>query len=455
MIIVFLICTALLCQCRPVPSQSPAGTLSAVHEEIPQACLSVLNTWYPLVVDTLYGGYRPVWTHDWKNRNDHRKGIVTQARHTWSTSVAAMAYPQNAVFSKAADSGYLFLKNVMWDSVFGGFYEYRGDDGMHHDSRSIDGTKRMYGNAFGIYALCAYAELTGSREALELAKQTFFWLEAHARDPEYGGYFNELMRDGTPMHLSDTPPPNLRTGLKDYNSGIHILEAYTSLYRQWPDTLLRSRLTDVYHLILDRFVTNSGFLHLYYHNDWTPVSYRDSSDTVRRRNIYYDHVSFGHDVETAYLLIEAAHALNLPETDAFRKKTRLMVDHALNYGWDDTHGGMYEAAYYFKGEPIPEIVDFSKTWWVQAETLNALCLMSERYPEDSRYRICFLKQWQYIKQYMTDNQYCGWFENGLDRDSGASRRLKAHHWKTCYHNFRALLNCSRMLEDQDEGSAEE
>ena len=252
------------------------------------------------------------------------------------------------------------------------------------------------------------------------------------------------------MHLG-LPPEKIGSGdgigWKDYNSSIHIMEAYTSLYNIWPDGLLKKRLTDIFIRIRDVFIGRRGFIHLFFQADWTPVSYQDSSETVRNEHLYFDHVSFGHDLETAYLLIEAAEALELPETPAFQSKTRLMVDHAIKYGWDKNHGGFFESAYYTKDDSMPDIVDLGKTWWVQAEGLNALLLMADRYPKDRKYRLYFEKQWHYIQTFLIDHRYGGWYSDGLDHDRRARKYLKGHHWKACYHNLRALLNCEKMLQE--------
>ena len=440
----FLCCfLILLFHCsEPQQNQEP------VSVQITAEIVHLLNAWYPSAIDESNGGFHPLWTWNWENRDDGKKGIVTQARHTWSTAQAAVRFPAWPYFRRAAETGVQFLQSVLWDSVYGGFYDYRERLRNNHRMQDVNDTKRAYGNAFGIYALSSYFEMTGDTSALLLAQKTFNWLENHAYDPEYGGYFNHLQRNGMPMHL-DFPRPKIGSedgiGWKDYNSSIHILEAYTNLYRIWPDSLLNERLTELFIRIRDGFVTERGFLHLFFQSDWTPVSYQDSSETVRNRRLYFDHVSFGHDLETAYLLIEAANVLNQPEDSAFRSKTRLMVDHAIRFGWDNKHGGFFEGAYYFKGDSIPTIVDRTKTWWVQAEGLNALLLMAGRYPENPKYRVHFEKQWQYIKKYLIDSQYGGWYSDGLDHDRKARKKLKGHHWKASYHNLRALLNCEEML----------
>src|SRR5690606_28978301 len=106
-------------------------------------------------------------------------------------------------------------------------------------------------------------------------------------DPVYGGYFNYTERDGTPLRegFEGTPP-------KDQNSSIHLLEAFTELYRVWPDPVLRDRLEELLVLIRDTLRVDPGHLTLFASADWTPVSYRDASEAVREANHYFDHVSF-------------------------------------------------------------------------------------------------------------------------------------------------------------------
>src|SRR5882724_3073367 len=53
----------------------------------------ILDKWYPLAVDTAFGGFLSSFTYDFKPSGAQDKMIVTQARHTWSNSKAAGLYP--------------------------------------------------------------------------------------------------------------------------------------------------------------------------------------------------------------------------------------------------------------------------------------------------------------------------------------------------------------------------
>ncbi len=431
----------------PAVAQPAAGPLTpevrrTLAEEMDVALRQVLEAWYPRAVDREAGGFVSRFDHAWTPVGDQQKMIVTQARHTWTTAQAAMRTDDPA-YREMARHGVAFLRDRMWDAEHGGFYWLVERDGTpvpEPDGRLI---KQAYGNAFGIYGLAAAYEATGDADALALAQDAFRWLDAHAHDPEHGGYFNYLTREGVPLRegLGRTPP-------KDQNSSIHILEALTELYRVWPDPTLRARIEEMLLLIRDTITVDPGTLTLFSLPDWTPVSYRDSSAAVREANGYYDHVSFGHDVETAYLMLEAAEALGLDPAETLAAGKR-MVDHSLRTGWDTRNGGFMEAGYYFRdGDPLV-VVDSTKNWWAQAEGLNTLLLMGDLDPaERARYHDRFLQMWGLIQGYLVDHEHGGWYSGTLDRQPGLRHADKGNIWKGPYHNARALLNVARRLRSE-------
>ncbi len=395
---------------------------------------NVLDAWYPVAIDTLYGGFLSDFTYDWQPSGEQEKMVVTQTRHVWTTSEAALFFDEEN-YRHIAEHGFRYLQDTMWDETYGGFYTLRDRYGYPIPGPESD-TKTAYGNAFGIYSLAAYYKLTGDSAALNLAKNTFLWLDKHSRDPEYPGYVDRMNRDGSWLY---------DRYLKDYNSSIHLLEAFTELYRVWPDKLVQERLLEMLTLIRDTLTHEKGYLLLFFERDWTPVSYRDSSAAIREANYYFDHVSFGHDVETAYLMIEALHALGIENDKHTVSIAKKMVDHALDYGWDEENGGFYYQGYYFDESDTLTIINDVKTWWVQTEGLNTLLLMSQLFPKDERYYNYFIKLWEYIDTYLIDHEYGGWYVEGIDNSPGAQNAPKATIWKVNYHNTRALMNCITML----------
>ncbi|MEO5891161.1 MAG: AGE family epimerase/isomerase [Ferruginibacter sp.] len=401
----------------------------------------LLDKYYPRTIDTLYGGYLSSFSYDIQPVGTQDKMIVTQSRHTWSTAKAALFY-QDTNYISMSRHGFYFLRDKMWDPVYGGFFNLVTRQGEVKSK-----LKEAYGNSFGIYALAAYYECSRDTAALNLAKKAFMWLETHSHDKQYKGYYQHLERNGTPVIRAATEPNTSDLGYKDQNSSIHLLEAFTELYSVWPDPLLKTRLEELLILIRDTMVTSKGYLQLFFTPDWKPVSFKDSSGETVLKHRNLDHVSFGHDVETAYLMMEASEALGIKDDHKTLETGKRMVDHALRNGWDNKLGGFYDEGYYFKKSRQIDIIKESKNWWAQAEGLNTLLIMSGLYPQDKmQYLQRFTELWQYVQTYLIDHTYGDWYEEGLDKEPERKTALKAHIWKGTYHNFRALSNCIRRLQ---------
>lgn len=418
--------------CRPQSQHNYDSIHARLQNMLAEQSLAL---WYPRVIDKTNGGYYSNFSYNWQKESAQPKFIVTQARHIWTLSTAAALYPDSTQYGTYARHGFLFLKDKMWDTSTGGFYELVDSTGVPSGPDTL--VKRAYGNAFAIYALSAYYQLSDDQEALNLAKKTFRWLDFHAHDKQYGGYFQYLKKDGTPILREEnnvsTSDQN-QAGLKDYNSSIHLLEAFSALYREWPNDTLHDRLNEMYHVVADTMVDKRGFLKLFFYPNWTQMK----GERGKKKD-EFDHITFGHDVETAYLLLDAAKSLDKPE-DEILPTAKKLVDHALTHGWDNENGGFYERGKYIDGKM--QILDNNKNWWAQAEGLHSLLLMSTYFPADTnQYFNKFLKQLNYIDQNLIDHKYGGWFSFGIDKKTGAAKMAKAQIWKGNYHTSRALMHC--------------
>jgi cellobiose epimerase len=418
----------------------------------------ILRRWYPLVIDKECGGYFTNVNYDWTLPPEQEKMIVTQARHVWTLSKLASFLGLKDKYERMATHGYYFLKEHMWDAEYGGFYQIRNRIGGMSDARMWRDEKRAYGCAFAIYGLAALARQSGSAEVLDFAKEGFRWVEEHSFDPKAGGYFEFLTREGKAFDRNSSYKTKAsdanELGFKDQNSSIHLLEAYTELYHAWRSPELRKQLEGLLLLIRDTMVSKEGYLRLFFHPDWTPVSFRDAAETERKENFGLDHVSFGHDYETAFLMLEASQALGIENDARTLAAAKRMLDHALRYGFDDSVGGFFDGGYYFKGETSCKIVQSTKNWWAQAEGLNALLLFSKIFPEEKKYEEYFHKQWKYVKSYIIDAENGDWFEGGIDKEPHFKTGPKSHIWKCTYHTGRALMNCIDILEEGKSNSRE-
>ena len=427
-------------------AQDPA--LDTILEQMKFAAKDLLiDKYYPRNIDHEYGGYISTYTYDFKPTEKQEKMIVTQARHIWSTARAAEFFHDTS-FIGYSKHGFYFLRDKMWDKEYGGFYSL-----VTREGKPVTTNKDAYGNAFGVYGLSALYKASGDTAVLALAKKAFGWLEKHSHDPVHKGYFMHLERSGKPIVRPASTPSTSDLGYKDQNSSIHLLEALTELYSVWPDPLVKERLNEMLTLIRDTIVTQKGYLTLFLTPDWKPISFHNTPRENILKHHSLDHVSFGHDIETAYLLIEASTVLGLmPDTTTYRISKK-MVDHAIGNGWDSDLGGLYDEGYYFTEDgPITIIAD-TKNWWAQAEALNTLLLYAAMYAQDHSvphpdYLDYFEKEWQYCQKYLIDHVNGDWYEGGIDKQPDKRKSRKAHIWKGPYHVFRSLMNCIEILENE-------
>lgn len=418
---------------------TPKEMLAKVDAELEKG----LKLWYPRSVDPR-GGYHSIFDQDWTLKPYETKGIVQQSRMVWTAAEVALRRPEHREqMEKIAVHGYKFLRDSMWDKEYGGFYWEVKADGSPLSS-DMSEMKHAYGESFALYGLANLYRLNGDQEVLDLAKKLFHWIDKNGHDAKYGGYREAWYRDGRLMNEPPKDRPDQIKGKtremlgdKSMNTHLHLLEAFTELYRVWPDPVLRSRLIELLGIMRDKVPTWPGAMRQFFRYDWTPAA---------------TYVSFGHDIECTYLMEEAEIILGNPSAEKTLAVGRSFVDHALQFGWDEKYGG-----FFYDGATFGVPADTSKFWWVQAEGLNTLLLMHDHYgKENPRYYQCFIKQWDFIEKHILDAKYGGWFPltdadgsnpRGLDnRFSQVTHGLeKAHLWKTSYHEIRALLNVSDRL----------
>ena len=304
---------------------------------------------------------------DWSLRNDDSVFLVYQARMTWTAAAFAEYSPVHRdEFAKYAHHGIVFLDEVLRDKEFGGFHWVLDRDGKLDAAQGDE--KHVYGTSFVVFAGSKTHQVTGDSLAKKVACDAFDWLEAHAHDRVHGGYFEAIRRDGTPVGAWNKDAPMQKRldrlgvyyGFKSMNSHIHLLEALTELKRIDDRPVVKERLLELLQVVRDRIAVEPGALNLYLTADWRAIPAHDS---------------FGHDVETAFLLVEAAAALGMPDDPKTWQVARALIDHALEWGWDEAHGGFYDKGESFAGAAF----DRKKVWWSAAEGLNALLFMHRKY----------------------------------------------------------------------------
>lgn len=409
-------------------NQSEQEFLQKFSDELREELLEdILPYWLENTVDHEKGGFFGQITFHNDPVKDAEKGSILTARVLWAFSASHKKF-QHEKYREMADHAYDYLNGALWDDKNGGVYWMTDADGSPADSR-----KHVYAEAFTIYALAEYYSAFGRKKALKKAQDLYQLIEDHCYDKQHGGYFEaftaewKLMDD---VRLSDKD----RNEPKSMNTHLHVLEAYTNLYRYWKDPELKERLTSLLDIFADHIVNKDHTsLNTFLAEDWTPRS---------------NEISYGHDIETSWLLLEAADVLEDYHRHGEIKEISLnLVEQVKQEGVDPKYGGLYN-------EAGPEgLTDDNKDWWPQAEAIvgffNAYQLTGKlQYLHDS-YEI-----WEFIKEYMLDKQFGEWHEK-VTRSGDPFQLDKVRSWKCPYHNGRTALEIihrvEKMIESEDAG----
>jgi len=347
---------------------------------------------------------------------------------TWLAANAIAIFPDRKdEFARYARHGFEFLSARQWDAHHGGFYDHVGRDGKPV-TEGIGQVKSMYGNSFGLYALAALYRATSDLFALDLGFDAFEWIDSYGHDDLNGGYFNVVGPDGRRVSQLDAEAPDetKQPGIKSMNAHIHLLESFTELLRAAPHIVVRERVEELLGIIRDKVATGDGYLIERLTEDWKPLS---------------ETTSFGHDVETAFLLLDAADVLGQGKDEQTVRVARSLVDHALEFGWNPKLGALADSAD-LKGQ----VVDGRTMWWQSAEALNAFLLMHELFgAETDRYWTAFTAQWKFIKNHHVDTEHGGWFVSA-GSDGTPALTHKADPWKEAYHETRAMMHVVDRLD---------
>src|SRR5579872_1814473 len=381
---------------------------------------NLLPFWESRAVDAHHGGY--LLGHDGRGR--YRRGadkfLVAQARTLWFFSRLLRSAYGTAAHRAAADHGLAFLRDRFWDHDAGGFVWSVDETGMHVTQ---DG-KHLYGQAFALFALSEYVRNGGDRGAMQLGAELFALLESKAHDHVHGGYRQSFARDWTAAtqardYLGQPAPA------KTLNTHLHLLEALLSWFVVDPEPRVRERIVELRSLLRERCAMplggdSSRAWGVELHNgDWSLAAADQPA-------------SYGHDVELAWLLLEADERLG-ETTWSSLPISKALFAHALDFGYDLRDGGFYAS-----GTPGRPADKTDKLWWVQAEGLLGAARL-EHASGEIAYRRCFDQMLGWIWDHQADWKNGEWHEvvDARRRPRGD----KAGPWKGPYHNGRALLEC--------------
>jgi mannobiose 2-epimerase len=340
----------------------------------------------------------------------------------WLFARLARAGYGGVEYIEAAEHGYRFLKEKMWDAENGGFYWEVDAAG----NEKLQPRKHLYGQSFALYAISEYYLATERQDVLDFAIHFFDLLEEKSHDKIYGGYIEFFNEDWTPAGAGETSYMGAPADLKLMNTHLHLLEAMTTFYRACKLPLARERLLELINIESNAVVRKDlGACTDKYDRDWTP-----------RLEAAYARVSYGHDIENIWLLMDACDAAGISKYP-FGDLYRTLFDYSLKYGYDQGAGGFYDSGLF--NQPADSL---TKVWWVEAEAVVSALYM-HRLTGDPQYLDIFEQTYDYIEKHLVDWEHGEWHANVTTR--GAVQGDKANTWKAGYHSGRSMIECLEIL----------
>ncbi|WP_303315399.1 AGE family epimerase/isomerase [Flavivirga abyssicola] len=379
--------------------------------ELDQELKNILNYWSQNTLDETHGGF--VGEIDYENNTIDfaSKGIILNTRILWAFS-AASNYYNKPDYKHICDRSYEYIKRFFNDEKYGGvFWE------LDYKGQPINTRKQIYAQSFAIYALSEYYLFTKKEAAKTWAIELFKLIEKHARDTVRNGYTEAFNEDWSPiedMRLSDKDMNVSKT----MNTHLHILEAYTNLLRIYNSEDLKSALKNLIRLIQQKFLNENYHYDLFFDDNW---------------NLKNRIISYGHDIETIWLVIDAAKAIGDKHLIEQTENTAIKVANTfLNEGIDE------EGAVINEKNLNTDEVDSDRHWWPQMEALVGLKYVFYL-TKDTKYIEASLNIWEFTKAHLIDKVNGEWHFRVDKNGNVYSQENKVSMWKAPYHTSRACI----------------
>lgn len=385
--------------------------MEKLKSEVRAELFNILDFWQREMLDTLNGGFKGKIDAFGREDVEATKGSVLNTRILWTFSAACNVL-KTKKYEETATRAYEYLANYFFDKECGGVYWELDATG-----NPVNTKKQVYAQAFAIYALSEYYKLTKNEATKQQAIALFELLERHSFDPEHNGYLEAYSREWKlleDLRLSDKDANEKMT----MNTHLHVLEGYTTLLEIWDNDRLRSQLKNLVRIHLDKILDKSTYhLNLFFDEKWELKS---------------TEYSFGHDIEAAWLLHEAAKVLGdkalLKEVaEAAVNIARVTLEEGL-----DIDGGLFNEGDHGR------ITDPDKHWWPQAEALVGF-YDAYQISNEGVFRDAALRVWDFTKRNIIDRRGGEWHFRVNRRGEPYKDEDKAGFWKCPYHNSRACL----------------
>jgi mannobiose 2-epimerase len=370
---------------------------------------NIMPFWAEKMPDDVNGGFYGQISGNGELVAHADKGGILNARILWSFS-SAYLQEKNPIYLEMANRAKTYLLDHFFDPEDGGTYWT-----ISFDGKPVDTKKQIYSQAFFIYAFTEHYRASGEESSLQTAIELFQIIEKCSFDPELNGYFEAYSRNWIlldDLRLSEKDENEKKT----MNTHLHILEAYTNLYRVWKDERLEKQLQNLILIFIQKIVNQQTFhLDLFFDENWNAKS------TI---------ISYGHDIEASWLIDEAARVLGDQELLAQVQQICIKIAEASCDGLQPDGSMVYETD---KGH-----LETDRHWWVQSEAVVGF-LNAYELTNDQEWLVKALKSWKYISENLIDRVGGEWFWSISNEGIANTKGDKAGFWKCPYHNSRMCL----------------
>ncbi len=381
--------------------------------EIKDHLVNGIIPFWKAVHDDEYGGYYGFMGYDLTLDKKAVKGCILNSRITWFFSKAYKVLGDKSLLEEASH-GYEFMKKYCVDKEYGGVFW-----SVNYDGTPEDTTKHTYNQAFIIYALSAYYDATGDEESIQLASDIYKIIEEKCTDAE--GYLEAFDRKFQPAE-NDKLSENGVIADKTMNTLLHVFEAYTEFYRVTGREDVKKRLEWIMDIIADKI--------------YNPVLKRQEVFFDAHYNSLIDLHSYGHDIETAWLLDYGTEVLGEEKyTKKIGEITRALTKQIYETAFD---------GHSLSNECEKGVVDTDRVWWVQAEGVIGFLNGYQHDTTKKEYLEASKSIWEYIREFVIDKRNGSeWFWL-VDKDGKPYEdRPIIEPWKCPYHNGRMCLEVIR------------
>jgi len=399
--------------------------LDTYRSEVQEELGEILSFWTEHAIDEQYGGFVGALTNELEILEEEPKSLVMYTRLVWTFSKAARSL-EEPKYLEFAQRALDFLKDHFLDDVHGGAL-------WMVDARAepLDPAKKVYGQAFFIYALAEHSLATEDEESLELAKRLYRIIEEEAHDSTAVGYLENFTQAWKSVGAGVLDPEDKVAAEKTMNSHLHILEAYTNLYRVWKMPHVADNVRELINVFLDKIIDpETGHFLLFFDREWNPLP---------------SYESYGHDIEGSWLLCEAAEVLGDEDLLSEVEEIALEMAGATLRDGVDKDGGIF-----YEGEE-GQIIDADKHWWPQAEGMVGF-LNAYQLSGSPQFFDASIACWDFAKNFIVDRQRGGWYRRVSRDGEPYTEENKIGPWKSPYHNSRA---CFEVIERLEKIAAEE